>query len=65
MSTQVATIFPQSVGYGIIVGVGAAFAIGMSLVSLGLSRYFAEVQTSEMFMTVSSNPSPQRWHGRY
>lgn len=52
-STQIPTLFSQGVGYGIIVGVGAIFAISMSLISLGLSRYFAEVQTSEMFMTVS------------
>ncbi|KAK7629493.1 hypothetical protein IWX50DRAFT_19018 [Phyllosticta citricarpa] len=30
---------------------GAAFAIDMSLFSWGLSRYMAEVQTSEMYMT--------------
>ncbi|KAK8195238.1 putative sodium/proline symporter [Phyllosticta capitalensis] len=43
--------FEPSVGYGLIVGMGAAFAIGMSLLSWGLSRYMAEVQTSEMYMT--------------
>jgi ribosomal protein L6P/L9E len=44
-------IFNQGVGYGIIIGVGAGFALGMSLVSWGLSRYLAEKQTVEMFMT--------------
>ncbi|ORY55682.1 putative sodium/proline symporter [Pseudomassariella vexata] len=39
------------VGYGIIVGVGALFAVGMSLTSWALSRYMNEVQDSEMFMT--------------
>ncbi|KAK8173952.1 putative sodium/proline symporter [Phyllosticta citrichinensis] len=42
--------FEPSVGYGLIVGMGAAFAIDMSLLSWGLSRYMAEVQTSEMYM---------------
>lgn len=39
------------VGYGIIVGVGAAFAIGMSLVSFWLSKFMGEKQNSEMFLT--------------
>ncbi|KAI9745919.1 MAG: hypothetical protein M1818_000600 [Claussenomyces sp. TS43310] len=43
--------FDSGVGYGIIVGVGAAFAIGMSFLSIVLERFFAEKQTSEMFMT--------------
>ncbi|KAF2140876.1 uncharacterized protein K452DRAFT_272566 [Aplosporella prunicola CBS 121167] len=43
--------FEPSVGYGMIIGLGSAFAIGMSLLSWGLSRYMAEVQTSEMYMT--------------
>ncbi|KAL0255133.1 hypothetical protein SLS55_009663 [Diplodia seriata] len=34
-----------------VIGLGAAFAIGMSLLSWGLSRYMSEVQTSEMYMT--------------
>lgn len=41
----------QAVGYGIVVGVGAAFAIGMSLTSWLLSTYMNEIQDSEMFMT--------------
>ncbi|TVY48041.1 putative urea active transporter [Lachnellula occidentalis] len=49
--TQIEPIFSQGVGYGVVVGLGAAFAIGMSMVSLFLSKYFAEKQDSEMFMT--------------
>ncbi|KAJ5248716.1 sodium/proline symporter [Penicillium chermesinum] len=41
----------EGVGYGIVIGVGAIFAIGMSLTSWLLSRYMNEVQDSEMFMT--------------
>ena len=48
---QIDPPLPQSVGYGIIIGVGALFAIGMSLLSWTLARFFAEKQTSEMFMT--------------
>lgn len=48
---QIPTPLSQGVGYGIVVGVGALFAIGMSLTSWILSRYMAEVQDSEMFMT--------------
>ncbi|KAH8685368.1 putative sodium/proline symporter [Tricladium varicosporioides] len=48
---QIEPPFGQGVGYGIVIGLGAAFAIGMSLVSLFLSKYFAEKQDSEMFMT--------------
>lgn len=49
--TTVVPILNSGVGYGIIVGVGAAFALGMSSVSIVLERFFAEKQTSEMFMT--------------
>ncbi|EXJ80454.1 hypothetical protein A1O1_08599 [Capronia coronata CBS 617.96] len=49
--SAVEPILGQSVGYGILCGAGAVFALGMTLVSIGLSRYFAEKQTSEMFMT--------------
>ncbi|KAI1848467.1 hypothetical protein JX266_005773 [Neoarthrinium moseri] len=48
---QVAAPLSQGVGYGILIGVGAAFAIGMSTISWALSRYLDEVQDSEMFMT--------------
>lgn len=39
------------VGYGIICGVGALFAVGMWWVSKMLSTFQNEVQGSEMFMT--------------
>ncbi|PWY83435.1 putative sodium/proline symporter [Aspergillus heteromorphus CBS 117.55] len=48
---QISPPLSQGVGYGIIVGLGATFAIGMSGVSWFLGRYMNEVQDSEMFMT--------------
>jgi Na+/proline symporter len=48
---QIEAPFGAGVGYGVVVGLGAAFAIGMSLLSLFLSKYFAEKQDAEMFMT--------------
>lgn len=48
---QIEAPFGPGVGYGIIIGVGALFAIGMSTVSWALSKYVNEVQDSEMFMT--------------
>lgn len=48
---QIPPPFGQGVGYGLIVGLGSAFALGMGAVSCGLEKYFKEVQTSEMFMT--------------
>ena len=44
-------LLSQGAGYGIIVGFGALFAIGMWLVTLLLARFHNEVQGSEMFMT--------------
>ena len=41
----------QAVGYGIIVGLGFAFALGMILTTWTLRKYQNEVQTSEMFST--------------
>lgn len=41
----------QGVGYGIVLGLGAAFALGMILVTFVLRRYNRELQTSEMFNT--------------
>ncbi|CAN8100734.1 unnamed protein product [Discula destructiva] len=41
----------QSVGYGIVIGLGALFALGMILVTFILRRYNSELQTSEMFTT--------------
>lgn len=44
-------LLSQGAGYGIIIGFGALFAIGMWLVTLLLARFHNEVQGSEMFMT--------------
>ena len=41
----------QSVGYGIVLGLGFLFAFGMILTTWVLKRYQNEVQTSEMFST--------------
>ncbi|KAL3482079.1 putative sodium/proline symporter [Aspergillus californicus] len=48
---QIPAPLSQGVGYGIVIGVGAVFAIGMSVTSWLLSTYMNEVQDSEMFMT--------------
>ena len=39
-----------SFGYGIVLGLGFAFAVGMMTVTFVLKRYHSEVQTSEMEM---------------
>ena len=41
----------SSVGYGVVLGLGFAFAFGMMLTTYVLKRYNSEVQTSEMFST--------------
>ncbi|KAI1212571.1 Na+/solute symporter [Annulohypoxylon truncatum] len=41
----------QGVGYGIVLGLGFGFALGMILVTFILKRYNSELQTSEMFTT--------------
>ena len=41
----------QGTGYGVVLGLGFAFAFGMILTTYILKRYNAEVQTSEMFST--------------
>ncbi|GBB97820.1 hypothetical protein RclHR1_03080009 [Rhizophagus clarus] len=41
----------QGVGWGIVLGFGAFFAVVMSLLTLAQKRYLQEHQTSEMFMT--------------
>jgi len=46
----------QAVGYGVILGVGFLFALGMMLITFILKRYNSEVQTSEMFATVCLTP---------
>lgn len=44
-------VFPQSVGWGLVVGVGFAFAVFMVTTTYLLEKYRGEVQTSEMLMT--------------
>lgn len=51
MSEGTFIIFGQGVGYGIIIGVGAIFAIFMATLSFLLARYMGEVQDSEMLST--------------
>ncbi|KKA26285.1 hypothetical protein TD95_000082 [Thielaviopsis punctulata] len=41
----------QGTGYGVVLGLGMAFALGMILTTFVLRRYNAELQTSEMFTT--------------
>ncbi|KAF2276992.1 urea active transporter [Westerdykella ornata] len=48
---MVATPLGQDVGYGIVVGLGFLFALGMILTTFVLKRYNYELQTSEMFST--------------
>jgi urea-proton symporter len=45
-SLQIPAPFSQGVGYGLVVGLGMAFAVGMSALSWFLARYFAERQSS-------------------
>ena len=45
------SILPQGAGYGIIIGFGALFALGMWWLAVLLARFQNEVQGSEMFMT--------------
>ncbi|KAJ3127106.1 hypothetical protein HK098_006803 [Nowakowskiella sp. JEL0407] len=44
-------ILSEGIGYGIVIGFGAFFAILMTLLTFAQKRYLGEVQTSEMFMT--------------
>lgn len=45
------TILSQGVGYGVVLGVGAFFALGMMFITWSLRRYNNELQTSEVFST--------------
>lgn len=51
MSEVTGRVFGQSVGYGIIVGVGFAFAVLMVGITKLLTKYFNENQDSEMLLT--------------
>lgn len=53
MSAVDGRVFDQSVGYGMIVGVGFAFAFLMVGVTKILSKYFNENQDSEMLITAN------------
>lgn len=48
-------ILSQSYGYGFAIGLGAAFALIMALVTRVLSRFLGQVQNSERFSTASRN----------
>lgn len=45
------TPLTPAIGYGVIIGLGFAFALGMILTTWTLRKYQNEVQTSEMFST--------------
>ncbi|KAK6462902.1 Sodium:solute symporter family-domain-containing protein [Scheffersomyces coipomensis] len=51
------TMFSQGDGYGLIIGLGFAFAAIMLLVAKLLERFFNEVQDSEMLMTAKRSIS--------
>ena len=44
-------VLSQGVGYGVVLGVGFLFALGMMLTTWVLRRYNNELQTSEVFST--------------
>ncbi|KAG9943499.1 urea active transporter-like protein, partial [Aureobasidium melanogenum] len=44
-------VLSQGVGYGVVLGVGAFFALGMMFITWALRRYNNELQTSEVFST--------------
>ncbi|KAK6462903.1 Sodium:solute symporter family-domain-containing protein [Scheffersomyces coipomensis] len=56
MSSTDAT-FSQGIGYGLIIGLGLAFAAIMLIVSKLLEKFFNEVQDSEMLMTAKRSIS--------
>lgn len=48
-------ILSQAYGYGFALGIGAAFALLMAVITRVLSRYLGQVQNSERFSTASRN----------
>ncbi|GAA5807575.1 hypothetical protein MFLAVUS_000940 [Mucor flavus] len=44
-------ILSEGVGYGVVLGLGALFALIMTFITFLCKRYLHEVQTSEMYMT--------------
>lgn len=59
MSDQALVLLPQGAGYGVAIGLGLVFGIGMILVSRFLSKYMNERSDhSEMFVIpLYSRPS--------
>ena len=53
----------QASGYGIVLGLGFAFALGMIGTTWALKRYHNEVQTSEAFSTAAVAPEITVWAG--
>lgn len=52
MSSQALVLLPQGAGYGVTIGLGLVFGIGMILVSRFLSTYMNERSDhSEMFVS--------------
>ncbi|AET39627.1 Dur3p Ecym_4595 [Eremothecium cymbalariae DBVPG len=51
MTSGIEPPLPQSAGYGVVVGVGSAFAAGMVLTTYILKRYQKEIITAEEFAT--------------
>lgn len=47
------TILPQSYGYGFAVGLGAAFALIMAVITRVLAKFLGQTQNSERFSTAS------------
>jgi hypothetical protein len=43
----------QATGYGVVVGVGALFALSMIFITKVLSKYLNEEQDSEMYSTAN------------
>jgi hypothetical protein len=51
---QITPPLSTGLGYGIIVGVGALFAIGMSALSWFLAKFFAEKQSSGLSLNLNT-----------
>ena len=59
MSSSTTTVLPQSVGYGVVVGVGFFFAAAMMVISTLQNRYTAySTKTNEEFNTASRSVKP-------
>ena len=49
------SLLNEGYGYGFVLGLGAAFALIMSIITKVLSKYGGQVQNSERFSTASRN----------